>query len=313
MFKKYHSSVNDNEAHVMIANEVFNLQPGIIPIKPMPLPEIRRILGSDVKDLELNINTATIEDIAWDLAAKARHKKSRRKQIELAIKALKLDANCSNAWLLLSEESSNAEEAIALCRNAVKGAEASLGPDFMERFKPDYWHSWPTRFYMNALEELATRLAENDQFEEAIQYYYKLLDMNPLDNGDIRGLIVPCLIQHSRDAEAVKILCKYRESTAEILYSHLLIRYRACGDSPKTRKVFKAAFAENPFVVPFLVGAVKLPKEEPVFYQFGNEEEAVIYVNRGMRSWKASPGAIEWLTSNCADIMDQLVEKMSRK
>ena len=41
-----------------------------------------------------------------------------------------------------------------------------------------------------------------------------------------------------------------------------------------------------------------MPRSLPDYYAPGEESEALMYVSEGLAAWKASPGAIEWLSAN---------------
>jgi hypothetical protein len=60
--------------------------------------------------------------------------------------------------------------------------------------------------------------------------------------------------------------------------------------------LLKAAKRQNKHVIPYLVGDKFLPHELPAYYGWGDENEALVYLQEGgMAPWKETAGAIDWL------------------
>jgi len=74
-----------------------------------------------------------------------------------------------------------------------------------------------------------------------------------------------------------------------------LLDFRKHGDSTIAVKSLKAALVENKLVPPYLLGRKKMPRYLPNYYEFGDENEAVLYVHGNKDGWKATSGALEWL------------------
>jgi hypothetical protein len=45
----------------------------------------------------------------------------------------------------------------------------------------------------------------------------------------------------------------------------------------------------------YLLGRKKLPRTQPGYHGFGDENEAICYVCDGIANWRDTPGAMEWL------------------
>jgi len=74
--------------------------------------------------------------------------------------------------------------------------------------------------------------------------------------------------------------------------------FRKHGDSSASSKSLKAALKENRHVSTYLLGRKKMPGSLPPHYNFGGEDEAVIYADDNEAAWKATPGALELLSEH---------------
>ena len=81
------------------------------------------------------------------------------------------------------------------------------------------------------------------------------------------------------------------------MYSRALLDFRKHGDSTIADKSLKAAIDENKHVPSYLLGRKKMPRSLPGHYGFGDDNEAVLYVQGNKAAWKATPGALEWLAA----------------
>jgi hypothetical protein len=125
-----------------------------------------------------------------------------------------------------------------------------------------------------------------------------MLRLNPGDNQGIRDILMGCLLQTDRVTEAEALYKQYEDSgMANWAYSRALLNFRKEGDSAKARKSLAEALESNKFVPAYLTGKKQLPKESPGYYGIGDDNEAVIYAEANIESWKMTPGALEWLAA----------------
>jgi len=234
---------------------------------------------------------------AQDLVYDAWEAPTRRQSVALAKKALKISADCADAYTLLAQEAAKSlEEATELCRKAVEAGERALGKEFFEKGVGHFWGILESRPYMRARAALAEHLWEAGEREAAIEHYWDLLRLNPMDNQGIRDLLMPCLLTLGRDKEAEKLYKQYRgDGMAVWLYSRALLDFRKHGDSQKSLKSLQEALAENKHVPAYLVGRRKVPRNLPDHYGFGDDDEAVLYAYKSKAVWEATPGALAWL------------------
>jgi tetratricopeptide (TPR) repeat protein len=218
-----------------------------------------------------------------------------RKRRKFAKQALDISADCADAYVLLAEETSDAEAACELFRKGVQAGESALGP---ETFKEDAGHFWgilETRPYMRARAGLAQCLWVLGEQEEAVRHYNELLRLNPNDNQSIRYLLAPCLLQLGRDKELARLIEQHHDGTAHWQYLEVLSLYRREGDTPLARKRLKHAVKSNKHVPDFLLGRRESPLDECGIFSPGEEDEAACCATELEDGWRATPGALAWL------------------
>ena len=224
---------------------------------------------------------------------------TRQRRVALAKRAIEISADCADAYVLLAEETAKSrDEALDLYRRGVEAGGRALGKT---AFKEDVGHFWgllETRPYMRARAGLAQSLWAAGNREEAVEHYQDMLRLNPNDNQGIRDLLMPCLIELGRDADAENLFRQYKEDGMAVwMYSRALLDFRKKGNSLAATKSLKAALEENRHVPAYLLGRKKMPRHLPDYYGFGDENEAVVFAHGNRSAWEATRGALEWLAS----------------
>ncbi|MHB8232952.1 MAG: hypothetical protein ACYDDB_08645 [bacterium] len=231
---------------------------------------------------------------AWDAPTK-------KEAADLARKALKVSADCTDAYVLLAEETAQTlAEATELYRQGVEAGERYLGKKMFKEYEGHFWGIISTRPYMRARAGLAQCLWESGWRNEAVEHYKDMLRLNPGDNQGNRFMLMPRLIELGRDKDAEELFGDYSgDGSVFWLYSRALFDFRQQGDSTTARDSLKAAIKENKHVPDYLLSKKRMPAGLPSQYILGGNDEAVIYANDNMGAWKTTPGAINWLSKHC--------------
>jgi tetratricopeptide (TPR) repeat protein len=217
------------------------------------------------------------------------------KRYKLAEEAINLDPNCVDAYVILVENSKSMQEALMLSEKAMKIGEKKLGKAFFVENKGHFWGLIETRPYMRAKSQYAEALYQLGKINEAIRQYEEILVLNPNDNLGGRYMLFVLYLDKGELSKAEKLLNQYDEESAHGLYNKLLLELLKNGFSAKAAKMLKAAKKQNPFVIPLLTGKKRLPKHMPEYHGWGDENEAVIYVDVHHHFWKKLEGLQEWL------------------
>lgn len=217
-------------------------------------------------------------------------------RVSLAKQALKLSADCADAYGILAEESAQTwREALAYYRDASAAAERVLGPTVFAEDEGHFWGLIETRPYMRAQLGIADCLVEAGQIEEATSVLHRMLELNPSDNQGIRYLLMSCLFELDDPEGRTALLAQFNESTSFWLYSRALDSYlRAGADADGERHALRAR-RSNPFIADTLLGLRPLMPGPPQHYGDGDLSDAVYYIELCMHFWLRTPGALEWL------------------
>jgi len=220
------------------------------------------------------------------------------RRISLAKKALKISADCADAYVCLAVVAENHQQALELCRQGVEAGKRALGTAFFEDAKNigHFWGILETRPLMRALEGYATHLWEMNQREEALAQYRELLRLNPGDNQGIRYLLLDLLLELDRTGEAQALLKEYPdESSADWAYSAALLAFRKEGEGRPAQAALKHALEVNRHVPDYLSGKKRIPLERSPYSTLGGEDEAIQYAAQHLNYWRKTPGAVAWL------------------
>ena len=231
---------------------------------------------------------------AQDICYEAFEAFGRRRKL-LARRALSIDPDCADAYVLLADEASTLTGAIELYRRGVSAGRRTLGPQTFRKKAGNFWTDKSTRPYMRALFGLADALHRAGRPAEAVEHYRQLIRLNPKDNQGVRHYLLPALIETGEDEAAADLLEQYRgERDTTWLYCRALLAYRRYGDGPEATEALSEALWANEYVPDYLLGVLE-PPAPPVSVEPGTEEEAILVAQECGHAWEATPGALPWL------------------
>lgn len=218
-------------------------------------------------------------------------------RIELAEQALETSPDCADAWVLLAEETAESlEQAIEFYQKGLEAGERALGAEMFAEDAGRFWGILQTRPYMRAREGLANCFWEVKKYDDAINHYKAMLELNPVDNQGIRHILITCLLTTRQYAAAWELINKYEEDfMAEWAYSRALLSFIENGDDPESRQYRAKAITQNKHIPAYLSGRRKLPSIPYEYIRVGDKTEAVNFVLENREIWRAIPGAISWL------------------
>lgn len=244
--------------------------------------------------------TQTPQKQAEDLAFQAHSAKTPKQQILMAQKALELDSNCAEAYLVLdSVLAQDPIESIEYMEKASAAARKTLGKKYFEENEGHFWGLYETRSYMRAQQYLAQSLWDCRRQSEAIQICWDLLRLNPNDNQGVRYILFDYLLTDNRLEEIEKLVKKYtNDDFAHWEYNKALYYFKLFGSkSEKVIKQIQKAYQQNSFIEKYLTAKSKIPDEFPDSYSPGSKEEAICYLQDSLMPWMNTPQAVEWLDS----------------
>ncbi|OGO28319.1 MAG: hypothetical protein A2Z16_13235 [Chloroflexi bacterium RBG_16_54_18] len=215
----------------------------------------------------------------------------------LAHQALEISADCADGYILLAEEEAESiEEAHQYYRRGLEAAERNLGSEYVREFAGMFWEKFKTRPLLRALEGMANTLVELEKQQESLEYFKKMIDLDPDDHLGARYGYLHTLIELKKYVEAHSLLHSYtNELSAYWSYTHALISFILNGPTVKAENSLRWALQQNPYVPAYLFGEKPFPETLPNSYGTGDENEAVYYASEYFSSWWQTRGAIDWI------------------
>lgn len=234
---------------------------------------------------------------AQELVYQALEATDKKERIRLAMDALKICQDCTEAYVLLAEEAAEIpEQARDWYRRGVEAGERVLGHELFTEEAGHFWGVVETRPYMRAREGLAECLFLLGEYDAAIEHFRDMLRLNPNDNQGVRYKVLSCLVEKGDIDGAEELLKQFEdEVSAAWLFTHALVTFTRQGDVSRARQQLTQATKQNPHVVPYLVGQRRLPRTLPDYVGLGDESEAVAYMAEFGATWLDTPGAVEWV------------------
>lgn len=230
-------------------------------------------------------------DIAQDLLFEA-DEESGGKRKELIQKALNVYPLSSDAYALLAEDERDINKRMELLKKAIDVGEQDLGDAFFKENHGHFWGLIETRPYMRAKATYGTTLEELGLTKEAIEIYTDLLELNPNDNQGIRYMLLSLYIMDNNFEKAHTLIDEYDEASATFLFSEALLNFKEKGITKNGIEMLRDAHDSNPYVIDYLLGEKRIPRERPSYVGFGDEMEAIAYVQDNVELWN---GAEEFL------------------
>jgi tetratricopeptide (TPR) repeat protein len=226
--------------------------------------------------------------------------------VQLARQALQLDADCTDAHVILAEQAGTLEDELDHYRGGMQAAERKLGSAFFAENVGHFWGISETRPYMRARFGLAESLAAAGQVDEGIAHYQELLRLNPNDNQGVRYVLLPKLLAAGRDVEAARLLKESDEESANWAYARALLAFRLSGRSAAADRELRNAVRTNPHVPALLCSAAPIP--QPPCYAPGGFDEACVAAGELRPAFQATPSALDWI----ADARDQGEKELNK-
>lgn len=218
--------------------------------------------------------------------------------LELTKKALQLDPDCVDAFMLMARLTSRSlTEKIKKVKRIIARTEQKLGKNYFEENRGHFWGLVETRPYMRARSFLVSALRKTGKTAEAIHQAEEMLELNPNDNQGIRDTLLGMYLETGNLDGARILFEKYpTEFMAVFLWGQVLERYLS-GDLKKAARIYRRASERNPYMLDYLTGRKRPSSELKDFYSPGDESEAIFCLEEIGPAWQKHPEAIEWLKS----------------
>jgi hypothetical protein len=233
------------------------------------------------------------QDIVWD-AWNAPNSKSR---MALVRKALTVDPECTDAWVILGQEEEEPQKKQEYYQKAVESFKKQHTDRYFKENKGMFWGLLETRPFMCALQGLSVCQWDDHDEDNAIMTLFYMLELNPDDNQGMRFILVPWLVIKGRYAEARSLIEKYDGFPAGLSYTKLLLDIIEGKDKETIQKNYSAALGYNRHIAKYILGKKKLRPLNTDRISFGGDDEALSCMldEYGKEAWSKFPDAAEVL------------------
>ena len=133
-----------------------------------------------------------------NLLREAYEANSINERIKLAEEALKLYPNNADAYIILAENQNNYLSAAEYYKKGMEAGRKDIGEKDFEEFKGHFWGFHETRPFMRAKAGYAAILYLLEQYDESIQEYAEIIELNPNDNQGVRYSYASILVNHRK-------------------------------------------------------------------------------------------------------------------
>jgi len=238
------------------------------------------------------------KDLAQDLVIRASQAKNEKEMLDLLNQALETDPENIDALSLIALITSENDEDLARrLEGILKCAESFLGKDYFQENRGHFWGLTETRPFMRGKMHLIETLQGLDRLKDAIRHCEEMLLLNPNDNQGVRYILLGLYLETDLLDSARKLLKEYKEDCSAVFaWGHVLERFLS-RDEPGALKALKNANKENPFVLDYLTGKKKPPRNAPEYFSPGSKEEAYEVLVELTMAWSKHPDALSWLKS----------------
>jgi len=220
-----------------------------------------------------------------------------RKQVHMARKALVVDPNCADAYILLAERTFLRDQQLEYYRQALQAAECTLTPEIFEKEAGHFWDVIETRPYVRARFRLAECLNKMNRLQEAAEHFRELLRLNRGDYQCARFWYWPCLLRLGKDAEVEKLLKLNKNDKGDCTwdYTRALLTFRQKGDTPLAKRHLNQAIKNNAICAEYLMNGKVFPKPTPDGRSLFYDDDAAFCAEVLASAWHETAGAAEWL------------------
>lgn len=237
----------------------------------------------------------TKADEAFFNILKAYSTDDKSERIELAKKALELDENCVDAYLLLAnEDSTSDEEALKMIDKAIEIASAKMTSS--DHPKGFWATNFATREYLRAIGQKSELLWKMGRKNESVELMYKMVLYDVLDMYEVKYMLINrfLILDKIKDAEKLIKLFDDDKST-HWYYGKAYIEFRKGKNKSLAKEKLLDAFYANPYVPFFLFNVLEIPKTLSPEIKYGSVEEAVEYLELSEGLWTKNSSALNWL------------------
>jgi tetratricopeptide (TPR) repeat protein len=236
----------------------------------------------------------TIKEQAQDLIFEAIEQPN-EKGYQLALKALKLDPDCIEAYEYLGSLEPISETEILYYKNGIEIGRRIFANNHFKDGVGNFWMIHETRPFMRCMQSYADCLAEMGRYHDSVTVFEEMIKLNPNDNQGVRDQLLIYLIKINEFNKFRKYDKMYKDDLGACMsFNRALFAFKTEGSSPNSNGYLQKAIKSNKHVVSMLT-AKTIKVYMPEVFGIGDENEAKYYIFFAHKIWHETDGAIDWI------------------
>lgn len=233
-----------------------------------------------------DINEAKYKDTplddAYDLLKEAHRAKSKKKAIELALKAYNNCPQCFDALLFLVDLETDSLKLEEMLNNGLSLEKERLEKEnyFIKDNIGNFYSIYETRPYIRGLLKQAEHFAISGKIKQSIEVCKEILKLNKNDNLGSRYLLIALYAYMENEREVIALYRKYSEDSMQMLFPVFILYYKLSNYETAIKYLEKLNIS-NPNILKLLKG--KIQDSENIvegYYSIGKVSEVEMYFER---------------------------------
>lgn len=213
---------------------------------------------------------------------------------DLISQALAVSQYCSDALLYLADFSEDEDAHFDATYAAYIASFEALDEQHLIENIGKFWLVLETRPFMRASFAFAKALLLKGETDEAMTIMEDCFVYCPNDNLGVRYFLVNVYLTLGEYNSAKELMAKYDEGGAFFAWSKVLL-YILKGELKQAEAELEIAKVANCHVFDYIRAKKPIPKGNPKNYSYGDENEAILYLQGALPIWQESRAAISWL------------------
>jgi tetratricopeptide (TPR) repeat protein len=236
----------------------------------------------------------TIKEQAQDLIFEALEVPE-PKGYELAIKALRMDPDCIEAYEYLGALEPISETAILYYKNGIEIGKRIFAKTYLRDSIGNFWVIHETRAFMRCMQSYADCLKDMGRYRDSVSVYEEMIRLNPNDNQGARYQLLLYLIRINEFNKFRKYDKMFREDLGAFMsFNRTLFAFKTEGLTLNSNGLLQKAIKSNKHVIPKLISKTS-NADFPEVYGIGDVNEALFYCYFAHNIWHETKGAIDWI------------------
>lgn len=233
-------------------------------------------------------------DEAFINIVNAHNSDNKEERIQLAKKALELDENCIDAYLILAtDECTSDEEALQMINKTIDIALARMKD--LDQPKGSWATNYLTRQYLRAIGYKSDLLWELGRKNESVELMNKMITHDFLDMYEVKYPLINRYLILDKIKEAENLIKLFDEDVStHWFYGKAYIEFRKGKNKSLAKEKLLDAFYANPYVPFFLFNILEIPERLSPEIKHGSVEEAVEYLELSEGLWTKNSSALNW-------------------